>query len=332
MNVSYKREYSGRGPAGRAPYKRVKISVVQYPEYWQEHGDIEIEVDTVRFKIQSYHLVKSSLWFRDWKARVSSKKAKDREEKDDEREEGEEDSVIAVARLNGMGLTATDFVELLNALNHAITFTCSELDFHRFSAVLRSSHILSATQVKACAIRHFKEMWPTAVEKVSKEPIPFAVESIFLARKFSVLSVLKRAFYELIRGPDDYLDSSSGPKLSVTDLAMILKARSWLMKEWQQLALRPTYLAGEFTCTCMTHAHCERISDRSVRRVHEGIIPYFDTYKGYSQDPICGLEQLCDLHWEDQGFCRDWIIERKLSWRKAKKDLWHQLDEMLPAA
>jgi len=171
-----------------------------------------------------------------------------------------------------------------------------------------------------------------AVEKVSKQQIPFATESIALARKCSLPSVLKRAFYELVRGPDDDLNSS-GTILSVNDVTQILRARLWLMKAWQDLALRPEYAVGEVAaCTCAAYSRCGSIVIRSPERRREGLEPYFDCLKRYAQDPICGLGQLCDLRWEDEGFCGDWIIERKRSWKKAKEDLWDRLDEMLPSA
>jgi len=109
MNVSYKRGFEGRGSTCG---KRIKKSFVQYPKYWQEHGDIEVRVETVRFKIQSYHLVNSSSWFLKWYEKMRKEQETDEEE--------EEDSAIPVASLQGMAITATDFAELLNALNHAM--------------------------------------------------------------------------------------------------------------------------------------------------------------------------------------------------------------------
>ncbi|KAG5644258.1 hypothetical protein DXG03_008796 [Asterophora parasitica] len=74
--------------------------------------------------------------------------------------------------------------------------------FPRFAAILRASSALGVTEHRNWALLHFEEMWPASPDLITAARIPNALLSILLAKTYGVPSVLKRAFYELMRGPD----------------------------------------------------------------------------------------------------------------------------------
>lgn len=49
-------------------------------------------------------------------------------------------------------------------------------------------------------------------------------------------------------------------------------------------------------------------------------------YEDYMYDPICGLERLCNIDWEEEGFCKGCVRSWKNAWTKKRVKLWGDLD------
>ncbi|KAH7918835.1 hypothetical protein BV22DRAFT_971978, partial [Leucogyrophana mollusca] len=117
------------------------------------------------------------------------------------------------------------------------------------AAILRISHSSrsSMAQVaqfanhRASAIEYLERRWPSDLRSLTLKVNHFAVETVILGRQCNIPSVLKRAFYELLRSSGFGLSSDGGVRLCIgtSDLEMdrwderrMVSARSHLQIAW----------------------------------------------------------------------------------------------------
>ncbi|KAI0349903.1 hypothetical protein OH77DRAFT_1593928 [Trametes cingulata] len=166
-----------------------------------------------------------------------------------------------------------------------------------------------------------------------------AIEMISIARKHDVPSLLKPAFYELLRSTAfwDLVDREGRKAVSLRqgDLLRMLIARMELGKAWRALYRNPVWKQSKKDrrkCTCSVTGDSESASDSEearVRRVQawramfpEGVLD--------DPDPIMCAGQLRTRFVRDKtGWC-DVCLEREESvWIAARRRWWRQLDGWL---
>jgi hypothetical protein len=49
-------------------------------------------------------------------------------------------------------------------------------------------------------------------------------------------------------------------------------------------------------------------------------------------DPLMGLQELIDIPWEDEGFCRKCVEVKVIEWTDLRSKLWADLDVWMELA
>jgi hypothetical protein len=166
--------------------------------------------------------------------------------------------------------------------------------------------------------------------------------------------VQKRASYELLRIPtfgqsivagvaeggretDADEDVGSG-ELVRADLIRLLHAREQLGLAWAEVAGKaPT----DFACprSTQTLMQSERgggssgnCASANVDRVHARWAELVHTTGLYVQrmiDPLMGLQDLMEIPWKEEGFCKKCMAARRNAWDELRRKLWNDLDVWL---
>src|ERR1700733_451562 len=84
-------------------------------------------------------------------------------------------------------------------------YTRTPPKFPVFASILRASTALEFPSFREFAVTYLQTMWSDDLDAVSDKCLPYALETIVLARECNVPGPLKRAFYELLRIPE-FLD------------------------------------------------------------------------------------------------------------------------------
>ena len=207
------------------------------------------------------------------------------------------------------------------------------------AGVLRAARALSFDAQRKWAERVFERMWPATLDAVSDKVIPHASVALALARTYGIHSARKRASYELLRMPA--LGQSMAPvedgagadaDLSIlphADLLRLLHAREQLGLLWAEAAGKaPT----EFPCLRGTESDRGPCAVMSGDRVHSRWAELVHASGVFAQrmiDPLMGLQDLVDIPWRDEGFCKKCVAARVNEWAELKRKLWDDLDVWL---
>ena len=217
------------------------------------------------------------------------------------------------------------------------------------AGVLRAAGVLSFGVQLKWAERIFERMWPTTLDTLTTDAIPHAAVALALARTRGLRGVQKRASYEMLRTPTFgqaiVAASPTEEKGSRADLLRLLHAREQLGIAWAEAAGKaPT----DFVCPRSTlksepgganasasgsnGSDARRCASANVDRVHARWAELVHTTGLYVQrmvDPLMGLQDLAEIAWKDEGFCRKCIAARTNAWDELRRKLWDDLDVWL---
>ena len=204
------------------------------------------------------------------------------------------------------------------------------------AGVLRAARALSFDAQRKWAERVFERMWPATLDAVTDKVIPHASAALALARTYGIHSVRKRASYELLRmpalGQSITADSDADADLGVlphADLLRLLHAREQLCLFWAEVAGKaPT----ESPCLRGTESDRGPCAVTSGDRVHACWAELVHASGVFAQkmiDPLMGLQDLVDMPWRDEGFCRKCVAARANEWVELRRKLWDDLDVWL---
>jgi len=103
------------------------------------------------------------------------------------------------------------------------------------ASILRASTTLCFPRFRELSIHILQETWPRELDSYDNNIIPFAADTIILAKQYRVPNVLKRAYYELLCNEDMNQESSSRNRLPSEDLYLLIETRGALLHEWMSL-------------------------------------------------------------------------------------------------
>ena len=216
--------------------------------------------------------------------------------------------------------------------------------FTDLASILRASLALKFDSLSTFATHALTSMWPdtlpshhTPIQGLAKN----AEETIVLARKCRLPSLLKRAFYELLRSPglgqsaveefmlDGDEETRDRKKVGKTDLVMLIRTREELASQWARGAALPP-APRDFPCPISTLLNeegrkCAEATVNAVEHWRETVLSG-DLYVEYMNDPIEGLERLGEVAWEEKGFCKGCVEGWRASWRRQREKIWENLD------
>jgi hypothetical protein len=234
------------------------------------------------------------------------------------------------------------------------------------AGVLRAASALSFKAQRIWAEGILERMWPATLDTVTTDPIPHAAVALALARTCGLRGVQKRASYELLRMPtfgqaivaapmqeDSRVDVDAEMGLDGLHRAELLR----LMHAREQLVLAWAEIAGgaptDFVCPRGTQmqtqtmpeggsgssvissnndgrrpgcasANADRVQARWAELVHTTGL-----YVQRMVDPLMGLQDLMDIPWREEGFCKKCVAARTNAWDGFRRKLWDDLDGWL---
>ncbi|KAH7916995.1 hypothetical protein BV22DRAFT_1135801 [Leucogyrophana mollusca] len=183
---------------------------------------------------------------------------------------------------------------------------------------------LSSCTTSPFAVRHLEQHWSSSIDDLPPIPIPFALETFLLAKKFKLPSVLKRAFYELLRTSGlglDVLDLGVPYEAEFTrqDFTLLVRTREKLDATWTKVTIvQPQPPDMDLWTCCMSRETQRAFWDSAV--FESGLQIRF------LHDPICGLMEL-----EHMGlpYCDRCVVAKRRGWEEVRISLWSYLDEVL---
>jgi hypothetical protein len=259
--------------------------------------------------------------------------------------------------------TAYDFAALLAVVEDPMC-VANVRRMPVLAGVLRAARALSFEAQRKWAECIFERMWSAKLDTLTRNSLPHAAVALALARTYDLRGVQKRASYELLRMPRFWQAIVASPvahvevqedsradadvemgldELPRADLLRLLHAREQLVLAWAQIAGRaPT----DFVCQRGTqtqivpesgggstssssndgrHSDCasasvDRVNTRWVELVHASGL-----YVQRMNDPLMGLQDLMEIPWMEEGFCKDCVAARTNTWDELKKKLWNDL-------
>jgi hypothetical protein len=218
------------------------------------------------------------------------------------------------------------------------------------AGVLRAARALSFDAQCKWAERMFERMWPPTLDTLTADAVPHAAVALALARNCGLRGVQKRASYELLRiptfgqsitgaaranagtGADADADTDADAdadvrlgELSRTELLRLLHAREQLSLAWAEVAGKaPTDVpCPRNTQTCAS-ANVDQVHVRWAELVHTTGL-----YAQRMVDPLMGLQDLVEISWKDEGFCKKCVLARRNVWDELRRKLWDDLDVWL---
>ena len=235
------------------------------------------------------------------------------------------------------------------------------------AGILRAARALSFDAQRVWAERIFVRMWPATLDTLTTDPIPHAAVALALARACGLRGVQKRASYELLRMPTFGQAISAAPAAHVeveedsradadtsldelprADMLRLLHAREQLVLAWAEIAgAAPTDLicprgtqtqimpeGGACSSTTGSNNDGRRLgcASANVDRVHARWAELVHTTGLYVQrmvDPLMGLQDLMNIPWREEGFCKKCVAARRNAWDEFRRKIWDDLDVWL---
>ncbi|KAI0672003.1 hypothetical protein C8Q78DRAFT_717793 [Trametes maxima] len=198
-------------------------------------------------------------------------------------------------------------------------------------AVYHASQVLGCLPAQTLALRRIAGLWysqspPGPTEQLC-QTYEDAVNVIALARKHDIPSMLKRAFYELLRSVEFWKDVERGKYstigLSHEDLLRLYAARVTLSKSWRVLChAPPRAIKKTKKCSCVINGDADA-------RLHAWRGMFSEDMLDVA-DPITqtlGLAE--DFVLPGSGWCERCLRDRQNRWTQARGEWWGELDGWL---
>ena len=260
--------------------------------------------------------------------------------------------------------TAYDFAALLSVVEDPMC-VANVRRMPVLVGVLRAARALSFEMQRKWAECIFDRMWSAKLDTLTRNSLPYAAVALALARTYDLRGVQKRASYEILRMPTFWKTIVSPPAVLVevqedsrvdadaemglgelprTDLLRLLHAREKLVIAWAEIAgsaptdfvcprgtltrIVPESGSGSSTSSSNDGRHSDCAS-ASVDRVNTRWVELVHTTGLYVQrmnDPLMGLQDLMEIPWGEEGFCKECVAARKNAWGESRNKLWNDLD------
>ncbi|KAG0703085.1 hypothetical protein DFH29DRAFT_918810 [Suillus ampliporus] len=322
-----KRKASGRtdeDPGKGRPPKRVRsdrVTARQHEDFYILDANTVIEIDGVLFKLHRSRLVAKSLFF-----------AQLLEHHDNYNLPNDR---LMVYHLGNT--TVDDFVALLKFDDNPIEYYFEPPPFSVLAPILRAATALRFETYRAWAARTLKQMWSSSLADLTSKRKESAVEVIVLARSCGVNSGVKRALYELARTrriglhDNDVFGQSGLEQIGRADERCVELMRELLVTTWSEVAVRidtsvckndkkkGSYDASSKRCPLKT-------TQQATWDIH---IHNSGLYTKFLFDPVCGIQALINIPWEEEHWCSDCIQSRRATCTKTRRDLWNKMDKWI---
>ncbi|KAI0943729.1 hypothetical protein AcW1_002820 [Taiwanofungus camphoratus] len=333
--------------------KRASLRTSRHPTFWHLDGSVVLQVHKTLFKLHRSRLVQQSEYFAALFSGTRRGQATDEEDL-----EGETNGIVQGEIIDSCPVykittvSVEDFVSLLTALDSGIAYAINPPPFPVLASILRAAHTLSFPAILTYATHILRQMWPDDLAQLSSVRKDFATETVALARQCNVPSLLKRAYYELLRTPifgqrangdgwtSEDEDEKPGQRLPAPDLLCLVAARELLLREWIQTTrappspsvvpcpldqILPSAMNPELAPALES---CRRARAQSIAQ-WTAHVTQADVFEAGMYDPLCGLDSLAEIDWAGMGYCVGCVSVRQELWMDKKERLWKKLNVWL---
>ena len=215
-----------------------------------------------------------------------------------------------------MPCISPSFLSLTLAKQFARSYAHESLSFKFVASILRAAVALDFYKFRAFAISYLEKMWPNELEDAFTS-INYAADTVFLARRWNINSILKRALYELVISEGfkqsemdqidpDIEDRENQSVLTVFDFSLLVHTREQLTKFWMQKVIPPPQ---PDTCQSPRKSSAYQTCAVTRRKTHELYkILFHDSkiFERYRDDPILGLRILRNAPWTEGEVWPGW--------------------------
>ncbi|KAJ3535507.1 hypothetical protein NMY22_g6458 [Coprinellus aureogranulatus] len=296
-------------------HSRLTYLYTKHERHWNLDGSLIVQLNDVRYKLHRSRLAQASAWFAE--ALVNISETRDGVVVQD----GNSDLPMLI--LDGTGISHSSWESLLDATDDAITYGLDPPPLATVYLVLEAAHGLNFPQYKAWAKNALDDFWSDDLEKLhfsigDQNPI-YAVN---LGRRCSLLCVVKRAIYELLKHVTFRVASSAD--FSMDDMLLLTSARSKLQREWIRKTSQFSVAIEDRTCGC---ADCTSSNAWRGRTAHYSLVILSGFQTKYLDDVIQGFIELTRLPWVEKGFCDECVQAMANDWLKKWERLWTRCDD-----
>lgn len=215
-------------------------------------------------------------------------------------------------------------------------------------SIFRAADALGFDKFRAFAISHLENTWPNTLEDTSDD-LDYAADTLFLARRHNINSIVKRALYELVKSEgfeqrvDEDMEDGENQSavLSASDVSLLVRTREKLTVFWMRKAIPPpqsTCKSPNYTPACRTCA----VTKHRAHELYKELVHDSKIFENYMYDPIEGVQILCSVPWiEGEVWCgstprgllrttgylcfacaKAW----RAIWRAERTKLWNDID------
>ncbi|KDR66487.1 hypothetical protein GALMADRAFT_232550 [Galerina marginata CBS 339.88] len=301
-----------------------KTRVKTHDTHWFVDGNILLQIGQVRFRLHRSRLVAQSAWFKSlFERQVGILQGNEFEDQE------EIDQAIGSAQVvDGLDLfyldypdgpTATEFAELLMAMDNAIEYLDDPPPFPVLQDVFVAAVFFRFRSFKRAMENSIEALFPDSVAEVTSAVIPHAVDAFNLGRTYAaVKGVVPRALYELARTPANFhncSDEESTRKhplrnLSADDLLLLMDIQKEFTTFWD------TAIAIFATKSGCADPNCS-----TLLMLQKAI----QMRKSYPLDPIVGLQHLIVHLLSSENLCRTEVDRISPKLVAGRNDLWSRL-------
>ncbi|KAH9034419.1 hypothetical protein EDB84DRAFT_1676185 [Lactarius hengduanensis] len=301
--------------------------VQPHPDFWHPDGSVVVEAENTKFKLHQSMLQKNSAYFAYFGGRAYLEV---------EADERSPNAHIPVYRISET--TADDFAALLTVIEEPMCgrrkYTDDALPMPILAGVLRAARALSFDAQRKWAERVFERMWPASARRAHGRGHPTRVR-----RARARAAHTRSTAYASARvtnccgcprsGRASRIPASFSP--TRTCCACCTRASSFALPGLR----RPERRRPEFPCLRGMESDRGPCAVTSGDRVHSRWAELVHASGVFAQrmiDPLMGLQDLVDMPWKDEGFCRKCVAARANEWADLRTKLWDNLDVWLELA
>ncbi|KAG6916724.1 hypothetical protein DXG01_005604 [Tephrocybe rancida] len=246
--------------------------------------------------------------------------------------------------LDPMDVSVKDFTALLVALDDGILLVVIMLNFAASGyyynpptvataiSIHRAADVLRVKRLSSFAKTYIEGIFSDKLEDVTsnrqtKTAGMYAAEAVVHGRNWEMSTILKRAFYELVRQPNlgtsgTYEDPTATiHRLERIDLVRLAHAREQLFTMWIDASNFPA-----FDCQTTVSSTGKACTSKVTRLQHWDYVTNNGLFKKYRLDPICGLQELIKKGWKGIGYCDNCVKERKALLRTEQEKIWTAME------
>lgn len=221
-----------------------------------------------------------------------------------------------------------------------------ELTFSTLEPLIRAATKYRFTTIREWGIKKLEKVLPTTLESFNPSAdVNQASAAILLARQCDIPSILKPAFYRMVRSEKFTLDYAPGsdriecgvfpvPQLSRGDILLAANLSRLFTSQWFGIATsvptpRCPNISSNTHSTSSSGQRKPECNKLFINLWWSRVVKNKSIFHAGAYDPLTALDQLIAMDWSEHGVCVDCIKGERDNWAKEKKRIWNDMDKWM---